>query len=156
MTYDPDLENARPTYEETIAPMKLYKTISNSIMSNEQLLYYGILEYYPKISKTDIDNRYFIRYFTRMANQSAGEILEISKQTYDKIKFNNLFLSIELHWKIAGKLDDIPGPVNINTPTRLYTGVTTWNKIAILDADTKINGIKDKLTNFNQFYSGTG
>jgi hypothetical protein len=66
-----------------------------------------VIEYFPQISQPDIDNEYITRYFCRQANHKASEeILEISQETYNRVKLNTLYNTVQLKWRVAGKLDD--------------------------------------------------
>lgn len=112
-----------------------------------------INEYYPTISDEDINKGFITRYFSRQANHSQGEILEIDQKTYNRLKNNKLFKVISLEWKIKGPLDDVNGPPNLNSPTRLYTGVNTANRLITEQNNIEMPGLKYKLTNFSQFWT---
>lgn len=111
-----------------------------------------INEYYPIITKEDIDRKRITRYFVRQANHKDGMIVEIDKQQYDGLKNHPMYQVIEMPWRIAGPLDDVPGPPMANTPTRLYTGVITANKMALAQAEKEMPGMQYKILNPTQFW----
>lgn len=111
-------------------------------------------DYIPNIKQEDLDRTYITRYFCRRANLNDGEIVEISRQTMNKLKKYSIFKFVEVPWKIKGQLDDIPGPNNINTPTRLFTGVITSNTEMVNMKNKEMPGLKNKLSNPLQYYQG--
>lgn len=115
-----------------------------------------MVDYYPEITEDDVDKGYVTRYFIRQSNHRTGEIIEIDSGTYRKFKTNPLYKTIELEWKITGKLDDVFGPMDKNSPTRLITGVLTANRLAVEEADKDMPGLKNKLLNYAQFWQETG
>lgn len=150
-----------PTKSVVTTPSKnelreVYSVVGKNLPSFQPLEQFFVREYFPQPTTEDIDNEYLIRYFTRPANQHAGEIYEISKQTFDRIKTNNLYKSISMKWRVSGKLDDVMASPDINTPVRLYTGVLTANKLSLDMAESEMSGMKQKITNYAQFYKGTG
>lgn len=109
-------------------------------------------DYTPNIQRKDIDTGYIVRYFARRTNLNSGEIVEISKKQATKLKKYPIFKVIEVKWKISGRLDDEEGPRHVNSPTRLYTGVITSNRLAVEDAEEELPGIKNKLKNYAEFH----
>jgi hypothetical protein len=118
------------------------------------LLLTWVQESFPSVTKDDIDRGYMIRYFARQANHNQGDVLEISKDTFDRIQTANIYKTVSMQWRIAGPLDDVPGPQHINSPTRLYTGVMTANRLAMEEADKAMPGLKFRILNFAQFWQG--
>jgi hypothetical protein len=114
-----------------------------------------VIDYVPLINKKDIDNGEIIRYFARPVHQSSpSEIVEIDKPTFQSLSNNKLYNVVSLRWLIRGKVADIPGLTNINTPTRLYTGVRTANRLFIETADEKMPGLKTIITDYLKFWQG--
>jgi len=110
--------------------------------------------------------RYFARFIT---HKSSGDITEISNTTYAKLKSNQLYSTISIRWRIAGKLDDEGATINPDgtygtikridpdltidpNVIRLYTGVVTANKLSVALADEDMPGIRDYLTNYIRFW----
>lgn len=131
-------------------------TIYNTIASAPQsLLPVDIIEYNPILSKKEIENGAITRYFCRPLQQnSPSEIIEIDKQTFLQLQTHTLYNTIDIKWLIRGKLDDIMGLTDINTPVRIYTGVITANKLTIELANEKMPGIIHILTDYLKFYIG--
>jgi hypothetical protein len=111
-----------------------------------------LIDYVPHVSQEDIDRGYMIRYFVRQANHIDGFITEVAQSDYESLKTNHFYVTLELHWRITGPLDDIPGPNAVNTPTRLYTGVTTANSLALNEGEKVLPGIKLRLRNPTAYY----
>lgn len=108
--------------------------------------------YYPVPTKREYEEGRMMRYFVRQANHSVGEITEVAKTTYDRLRTNPFFKTVAVIWRISGDLDDVPGPRNVNTPTRLYTGVITANRLALELANEEMPGMINQITNLTQFY----
>lgn len=129
--------------------------IYNSIAKPpKSLLGVDLNEYIPKLSEDDIDRGTIERYFVRQANHLVGEIVEIDKQSFERLKANALWQTVQLTWRIAGDLDDVLGPPNINSPVRTYTGVITANQMAIDEGNAVLPGLKYKLMNNTQYWIG--
>jgi hypothetical protein len=109
--------------------------------------------YTPQITKRDRSlgeiNRYFARFTT---HTSPADITEVSKVTYTSLKKNPLYQTVQIRWKISGKLDDEFGLPNINTPVRLYTGVVTANTISTQLANEKLLGLTSYITDYKRFW----
>lgn len=114
------------------------------------------LDHYPTVTPDDIDNGILMRYFVRQANHYSGDILEIDERRFNKLRINPMYKTVKVAWKITGRLDDVMGTNNINSPTRLVTGVNTANKMAIEDADKELPGLKYKIMNYSQFWKDNG
>jgi hypothetical protein len=108
--------------------------------------------HHPRPTRKDIQNGSIERYFARQVNQPNGEITEISKQTYDRLKTNAFYLTAQLTWRITGKKEDIAGPNTLHGPTRTYTGVTTSNRVAVEEADRQLPGMRNRLRNYSQYW----
>lgn len=114
-----------------------------------------VIDYVPVITNSDFQTGEIIRYFARPVHQhSPSEIVEIDKSTYQKLIGNLLYNTVSIRWIIRGKIDDIPGLTSTNTPTRLYTGVRTANRLFVESADDKMPGLKTIVTNYTKFWQG--
>ena len=114
-----------------------------------------VIEHVPFIDQKDRDKGEIVRYFARPVHQrSASEIVEVDKSTYQSLSNNKLYNLVSIRWLIRGKLDDVPGLTNINTPTRLYTGVSTANRLFVEAADEKMPGLRTIVTNYTKFWQG--
>jgi hypothetical protein len=114
-----------------------------------------VIDYVPVITKRDLDSGEIIRYFSRPVHQrSPSEIVEIDKATFQNLSNNKLYNLVSIRWLIRGKIDDVPGLTNINTPTRLYTGVSTANRLFVESADEQMPGLRHVITNYTKFWQG--
>jgi hypothetical protein len=106
--------------------------------------------YVPVPSEQDYEAGEITRYFAQQANQPDGEVLEISKQTFQALQRISLFRTVSLRWKVSGVLDD-----SFDAEGRLERpGVETANVAAINIASKTMPAIKRKLTNPLQLWRG--
>ncbi len=112
-------------------------------------------DYTPIIQKKDIEAGEIVRYFARPVHHSSpSEITEIDKPTFQDLSNNKLYNVVSMRWLIRGVVADIPGLTNINTPTRLYTGVRTANRLFVEAANEKMPGLKTIITDYLKFWQG--
>ena len=112
----------------------------------------AIAPYFPAPTKQQYDDATLMRYFVRQTNHTTGEIIEISKTSYDRLRTNPFYIAIEMPWRIAGAVEDVVGPPTNNAPARVYTGVRTANRLALEMADEALPGMRNQITNLLQFY----
>ena len=105
----------------------------------------------PKPTQADYDFGMITRYFVKQANQKDGEIVEVSKDTFNNANSNAFYIAIQIPWKISGTNTDVYDDHGI----RLYTGVATANILSTNLAEKTMSGIKNKLTNPLQFWKGS-
>lgn len=128
----------------------------NSVVSPPQYLTgnsKSILQFdtFPLITKQDIDNGFIIRYFAiRISESAPSEIIEITKFKYNELKNIPLYTTIDVSWRIRGKLEDITNSFGI----KVYTGVISSNELSIRAAQKIIPRINEKLINPAQFFQG--
>lgn len=113
-----------------------------------------VVETFPQVTSEDVDSGFMMRYFARQANHSQGDVLEINRETYDRLQSANVYKTVAMEWRIAGPLDDVPGLQNKNSPTRLVTGVMTANRLSMERADKEMPGLRFRILNFSQFWTG--
>jgi hypothetical protein len=112
--------------------------------------YKSIYPHYVTINTTDIKKTWITRYFVQ--RQTDHVIIEINLDQLNDINSNlidpNLYKSIKLNWFIAGPLQD--------SGTAIKTrGVLTKNKLAVNDAEKTMPLIRNRLSNFSEFYNDT-
>lgn len=130
--------------------------VYNSVASvPDSLTEVDVNEYIPTVVQTDIARGYMTRYFVRQANHKTGYITEVSQTDYNSFKSNSFYQTLVLPWRISGPLDDTPGPMMLNAPLRMVTGVITANTISLTTADQTMPGIKNKVIDLTQFYTGS-
>lgn len=126
-----------------------YNTIANVPDSLTETL---LVDYTPQVMQEDLDRGYMIRYFARQTNHPDGFITEVIQADYMSLKLNHFYLVVSLQWRITGSLDDVPGPQSVNTPTRLFTGILTANRLAIVEAEKTLPGLSLRLRNLSSYY----
>ena len=104
------------------------------------------VETLPKLTKSDYENMFIVRYFVRQANNDKSEILEVSKEQL--LNLGNFYKKINLKWKISGKLND-----TINKDGHIVEkGVYNVNRDILKLKEKEMSGISKKLFNLMQFY----
>lgn len=91
----------------------------------------------------------FERYFIKKRNEN--KIIEVDEKQFSNRTLNkNLYQTISLNWMIRG---------NINTTKKsngiIQYGISDINKKTVYENDKIMNGLKDYLTNYLQFYQET-
>lgn len=66
----------------------------------------GIQPYKPILIEKNFRDGFVTRYFAKYIPASSISITEIDESTYKQIKKNPLYQTIEVRWKILGKLND--------------------------------------------------
>lgn len=105
----------------------------------------------PRPSESDYAFGEIRRFFSQQTNRSLGEIVEISKGTFDALQEKSLFTVVELRWKISGPAEDTTDTVTGEIEVR---GVRSANSAAVRSAVKTIPAINKKLTNVFQLWQG--
>jgi hypothetical protein len=103
------------------------------------------------ITEQDRKLGYINRYFVKKVNEQT--IIEINADQFELLSLNkidsNLFISTMIEWSITGPLE------NSYANGTTILGVKTKNHKAIVEAETILQGIINKLTNLIEYYSDT-
>lgn len=108
-----------------------------------------VRESIPKPDNIDYQRGILLRYFCRPTVRKAGEIKEISKETYDRLQRNPLYTTLEIVWKIGGPLEE--STMDITGKYEVDRSVKKANKATLKEAETKMSGISNRLTNLLQY-----
>lgn len=101
--------------------------------------------YVPQITNDDIKRGYIYRFFVQKNNQLG--IIEVNELNYINIpKF--LYSKISLKWVIIGNKYDV-----VKNNIIYEFGVFTLNKNTIFENETKMPGIKNKVTDYLEFWT---
>ncbi len=100
----------------------------------------------PVVTQSDADRGFITRYFVRQTNDSTF-IVEVDKNQYTQFKDNARFITIELEWKIVGKLET----VMLSNGANLY-GVKDINRIAVADVDLTFGGLRKYISDYGEFW----
>ena len=106
----------------------------------------------PRPIGQDYKRGYITRYFATKRNQTPPRIIEIPQQVYEDLSKQNgtynfaLWRVISLFWRISGPLRDTRDKNGIIT-----TGIIDTNERIREEANQKIKGIKQYLSNLIQF-----
>jgi hypothetical protein len=119
-----------------------------------QSFQYKLIETPPTITDADKAVGVIKRYFARPSNLSFGEIYEINETTYNQLATAPIFKTLSISWKIKGSLDDKNSLTDSGEVIKLYVGVITANRNSIQQNEYKMPGLKDKLTNYTQYWLG--
>lgn len=152
LNIDDSADSTLERQEEGLTPAQFYRSLISVpayLEGDPQTLLK--FDYMPIIKESDIDKRFIYRYFARQSNLENGEIIEINESKYNDIKNVPLYVSVRIPWRISGRVEDVAGSEQ-GQPTRLYTGVETANKEAIVDGNRKLPGLDRKLVDPLQFY----
>jgi hypothetical protein len=66
----------------------------------------GVKPYVPVLTEDNLTDGFITRYFARYVPASSITITEVNEPSYKNIKKNPLYQTIEVVWKIKGKLYD--------------------------------------------------
>ncbi len=112
-------------------------------------LFQEIYETIPQPTPDDYDRGFIIRYFCRPTVRKTGEIFEISNNTFNRLSDNPLYIAIEITWKIGGNLDT--AVMESTGKYEISKSIKQANTNVIKDAEARMPGITQKLTNLYQF-----
>ncbi len=108
-------------------------------------------KYYPKITPADIQQQFIKRYFLYKINDR--QVTEINLSQYNKWYSqkldNNIYVTIELVWYIAGTAENIVSG-NVITPGVIQRNQTTINRI-----NRQYPGFRDTINNPLELYIDT-
>lgn len=100
----------------------------------------------PTITQSDADAGFIMRYFVRPANDKSF-VVEVDKNQYQRFKENPRFTTVEVKWKIIGKLETI----KYQNAANLY-GTKDQNRIAVANADLTFDGLTKYITNYEAYW----
>lgn len=103
-------------------------------------------QFKPIVTQADSERGFLTRYFVRQTNDKTF-IVEVDKNQYSRFKENPRFITTQLEWKIVGKLDTI----KLQTGANLY-GIKDVNRITVADADLTFGGLRDYISNYEEFW----
>tara|TARA_A100001037_G_scaffold67550_1_gene60018 strand:+ start:65476 stop:65886 length:411 start_codon:yes stop_codon:yes gene_type:complete len=103
--------------------------------------------HFPKPDDSEYASGYVRRYFSRKTNDENAPIVEISEHTASLFVDNPFYIIVGITWKIAGQMNT----VNLGG-VEYEEGVAEYNHRAVTNANTKIPGLQDKLSDVFQFY----
>lgn len=114
--------------------------------------YISPTSHYPNVTEEDYNRGYIDRFFIKKRNDRGNNVFEINDITYKSISKNgpvdgNLYIGIQLPWKISGPLNDVKDHIGITT----IHGVKDTNRRLIAEAELKFKGIKNYLTDLLEF-----
>ncbi|MCK9273095.1 hypothetical protein M0P65_06120 [Candidatus Gracilibacteria bacterium] len=105
---------------------------------------------YPK--ESDYKKGNFIRYFIKKRNDEFAPIIELDEKQYKRMNSSkngidkNIYYGIEVEWKLTGPENDI-----INNNMIVVYGVKNTNERTLINKNTQMPGIQDKLKNLQEF-----
>jgi hypothetical protein len=102
----------------------------------------------PVVTLSDKDDGFVMRYFVR-PTVNVNLVVEVDKKQYSEFKNNSRFITIEIRWKIVGKLETIKQLNGIE-----LFGTIDTNKIAVSNADLTFGGLRNYITNYSEFWLG--
>lgn len=138
----------RPAVFTKMTDKEIYQRIVGGTDKN---LERPIASFLPKPTQADYLHGTIIRYFARQANQPTGEITELNKTNYDRVKTQGFYLTVAVSWKISGTDKNLFDERGIRT----VTGISTANSMELDLAEKTMPGLRSKLTNVYQFWKGT-
>jgi hypothetical protein len=107
-----------------------------------------IESYFPNVTDSDYSKGWISRYFVQKTNDKSSSIYEVNYSEFIRIKYNTLFTSVIIKWRISGpKTTQYDSSGNI-----LDKGVRESNRISISLVNDKIPNLKFYLPNLLQFH----
>jgi hypothetical protein len=114
--------------------------------------YVELNESRPSPTKEDYQKGFITRYFIKRTNQFPGEVMEISKNTFDRLTGNAFYVTIQIPWKITGPKDDY---IDTSSFIKMVHGVTNSNQATIQEFVSQIPELRYKLPDLLQFWRGS-
>jgi hypothetical protein len=107
-----------------------------------------IESYFPNVTDSDYSKGWISRYFVQKTNDKRSSIYEVNYSEFIRIKYNTLFTSVIIKWRISGpKTTQYDSNGNV-----LDKGVSESNRISISLVNDKIPNLKFYLPNLLQFH----
>jgi hypothetical protein len=137
-----DLEFINPTFDE-------YNQLKPSNLS---LSLIDPSPFTPKPTDEDYRKGKITRYFARQRNGTQFKIMEINQTTFDNLSNNRGGLNYSL-WKVISIFWQISGPLRDQRVGNIRTraGIIDTNQRVLNNAEKDFIGIKQYLTNLQQF-----
>jgi len=133
--WDATLSKKLIPFEETTTVETVYKRLKPNVKTKYDLP----KPYIVTVTSSDISKGTFTRYF--LQNQLSLQIIEVDKEQFSqwqKKKVDpNIWLGVQLEWRITGNINDI----------------SILNRNSVLQANKTLNGLQNILTNFIQYAS---
>lgn len=125
----------------TLASMKYVDAVGSPSQAS------STAHYTPIPSDADYTNGYIIRYIIRRVNGDTSTIREVSREDYNALKNDPLYIQTSFTWLIKGKLEPTYMGSSIVVP-----GVLEYNFKAIQTTERTIPGVSLILRNLAQFH----
>lgn len=103
--------------------------------------------YTPVPTEDDYKNGYMVRYFIKRVNGDLSTIKEVTKDDFEDIRDNPLYVNTSLIWRLTGKIEDTNIPGSIPIP-----GVANANYKSIKNAEKTVPNLSQYLIDIIQYY----
>jgi len=170
MTYDGKYFTGKNPLTKQNLPLtkviKLYNPNSKYIPSKDNNIFNNLnknniditelkepIQFYPKPTEQDYKIGKITRYFAKQRILRIFKIIEIDKDTYNDIDNEGGIYNFPM-WKVTSLFWQISGPLYDERPngTIIRSGVINTNQRIVENKDKTFFGIKQYLTNYQQFY----
>jgi hypothetical protein len=155
--YNVDRNDNVYTQRSFSAESVLLRTIPTDIFvynaASEFILPEPIEIFVPAPASVDYKRGWFMRYFVRQTNDINARYNEVDESQYKKVSDgkNPFFTHVQLRWKISGPKFDA---TDRTTGEVVEPGVYNTNVRTMEHLEKKHNGLKNRLKNLVEFWSG--
>ncbi len=103
-------------------------------------------QHIPEPTDSDYELGYITRYVSKRVNSGIDTMREISKEEYDKLRSNPLYIKVEFKWQIVGNILD-----DYSNPSIPVYGLIHINKKTVDTLERSMPGIGSFFKNYAEF-----
>jgi hypothetical protein len=100
----------------------------------------------PQPEERDYENGFMIRYAIKRVNCGPDTIKEVTKEDYNRLINNPLYIRVAFRWVLTGELFD-----DMSNPEYPIQGIVSTNQRTVSDLEKTMSGISLFFQNYSQY-----